>query len=46
MSNAILLAVISIVGFVTAYFVYGKFIAVKILGLDPDAAQRGPVPPV
>lgn len=36
MSNAILLAVISIVGFVTAYFVYGKFIAVKILGLDPN----------
>ncbi|BBM84285.1 carbon starvation CstA family protein [Candidatus Uabimicrobium amorphum] len=37
MSNAILLAVISIVGFITAYFVYGKFIGVKILGLDPDS---------
>ncbi|WP_372367626.1 carbon starvation protein A [Candidatus Uabimicrobium sp. HlEnr_7] len=36
MSNAILLAILSIAGFLMAYFVYGKFIAVKILGLDPN----------
>lgn len=33
--SAILLALISLLGFVVAYFVYGKFISQKILELDP-----------
>lgn len=33
--NAIYLALVSLLGFVVSYFVYGRFIGIKILELDP-----------
>ncbi len=36
MVHALLIASLSIVGFLAAYFIYGKFIATKILELDPN----------
>ncbi|RME81431.1 MAG: hypothetical protein D6785_09005, partial [Planctomycetota bacterium] len=34
--NAILLALLTLAGYLVAYFTYGRFIARKILGLNPD----------